>query len=166
MCSIRYRNNIICVLLVALFTISLGNAFLVNTPPLLHSKTSAAISTSRTKPLVPLSAQDGDSPSAMEKLAATFSQSAAVKFSKRYQGGGPTFTEESPFNIITLFRVGIPSVIGGIFATLVFPGLAVFLASVMNDAGVFAVLSQDSSQFVQNFLTVSGLLFSILVGQT
>jgi len=65
-----------------------------------------------------------------------------------------------------LFRVGIPSVIGGIFATLVFPGLAMFLASVMNDAGVFAVLSQDSSQFVQNFLTVSGLLFSILVGQT
>ena len=36
----------------------------------------------------------------------------------------------------------------------------------MNDAGVFAVLSQDSSQFVQNFLTVAGLLFSILVGQT
>eukprot|EP00555_Chaetoceros_dichaeta_P007151 CAMPEP_0198261062 /NCGR_PEP_ID=MMETSP1447-20131203/9859_1 /TAXON_ID=420782 /ORGANISM="Chaetoceros dichaeta, Strain CCMP1751" /LENGTH=323 /DNA_ID=CAMNT_0043948863 /DNA_START=460 /DNA_END=1431 /DNA_ORIENTATION=+ len=36
----------------------------------------------------------------------------------------------------------------------------------MNDAGVFAVLSQDSSQFVQNFLTVSGLLFSILIGQT
>ena len=40
------------------------------------------------------------------------------------------------------------------------------LATLMNDAGVFAVLSQDSSQFVQNFLTVSGLLFSILVGQT
>lgn len=28
------------------------------------------------------------------------------------------------------------------------------------------MLSQDSSQFVQNFLTVSGLLFSILIGQT
>ncbi|KAI2505238.1 hypothetical protein MHU86_9234 [Fragilaria crotonensis] len=40
------------------------------------------------------------------------------------------------------------------------------LASSMNSAGVFQVLSQDSSQFVQNFLTVAGLLFSILVGQT
>jgi hypothetical protein len=40
------------------------------------------------------------------------------------------------------------------------------LASLFNDAGVFAVLSQDASQFVQNFLTVAGLLFSILVGQT
>jgi len=36
----------------------------------------------------------------------------------------------------------------------------------MNDAGVFQVLSQDSSQFVQNFLSVAGLLFSILAGQT
>ena len=40
------------------------------------------------------------------------------------------------------------------------------IASAVNNAGVFAVLSQDSSQFVQNFLTVTGLLFSILVGQT
>ncbi|KAI2489866.1 hypothetical protein MHU86_24721 [Fragilaria crotonensis] len=46
------------------------------------------------------------------------------------------------------------------------PGIAMLLASSMNSAGVFQVLSQDSSQFVQNFLTVAGLLFSILVGQT
>jgi hypothetical protein len=53
-----------------------------------------------------------------------------------------------------------------VVATLIFPALALFLASTMNDAGVFTVLSQDSSQFVQNFLSVSSLLFSILVGQT
>ena len=66
----------------------------------------------------------------------------------------------------TLLRIGIPSALAGILATMLFPFMALTLASVMNDGGVFAVLSQDSSQFVQNFLTVAGLLFSILVGQT
>jgi hypothetical protein len=33
-------------------------------------------------------------------------------------------------------------------------------------AGVFAILSQDSSQFVQHSLSVSSLLIRILVGQT
>ena len=111
-------------------------------------------------------ASSADTPSKIERLAASLSQSSAVKFSRRYNDAGPVMTEKSPFNLITLIRVGIPSVLGGIFATLIFPGLAMFLASIMNDAGVFAVLSQDSSQFVQNFLTVSGLLFSIIVGQT
>jgi len=74
--------------------------------------------------------------------------------------------DSSMVQFVTLLRVGIPSLVAGILATFAFPALALFLASVMNDAGVFAVLSQDSSQFVQNFLTVSGLLFSILVGQT
>jgi hypothetical protein len=68
--------------------------------------------------------------------------------------------------ILTLLRVGIPSVLSGIFATVAFPGLALFLASWITDPGTFTVLSQDSSQFVQNFLSVSSLLFSILVGQT
>jgi hypothetical protein len=75
-------------------------------------------------------------------------------------------TQSTKFQLITLLRVGIPSILSGITAYFLFPALALFLASIVNDAGVFAVLSQDSSQFVQNFLTVSGLLFSILVGQT
>jgi hypothetical protein len=75
-------------------------------------------------------------------------------------------TEKIRVSLITLLRVGVPSVVSGIMAFFLFPVLAIFLASLMNDAGVFAVLSQDSSQFVQNFLTVSGLLFSILIGQT
>jgi hypothetical protein len=65
----------------------------------------------------------------------------------------------------TLLRVFLPSLAAGALATALFPGLALFLASYMND-GVFTILSQDSSQFVQNFLNVSSLLFSILVGQT
>lgn len=126
---------------------------------------------SSTKPLTELtSSTSGEdkaaSPSKFEKVAASFSQSAAVRLSQRYKEAGPVADHQSPFNLITLIRVGIPSVLGGIFATLIFPGLALFLASIMNDAGVFTVLAQDSSQFVQNFLTVSGLLFSILVGQT
>ena len=79
---------------------------------------------------------------------------------------GETKSERFRFQLITLIRVGVPSIISGITAFFVFPALALFLASIVNDAGVFAVLSQDSSQFVQNFLTVSGLLFSILIGQT
>lgn len=68
--------------------------------------------------------------------------------------------------LVTLVRVGVPSVLAGIASFFLFPALAVGLATLVNDAGVFAVLSQDSSQFVQNFLTVAGLLFSILAGQT
>jgi hypothetical protein len=40
------------------------------------------------------------------------------------------------------------------------------LASSVSSSGALTVLSTDSSQFVQNFLSVSSLLFSILVGQT
>ena len=78
----------------------------------------------------------------------------------------PLSSDRQRYNLKTLLSVGIPSIISGIAATFLFPFLALFLASIVNDAGVFAVLSQDSSQFVQNFLTVSGLLFSILIGQT
>jgi len=79
---------------------------------------------------------------------------------------GQSKSERQRFQLITFLRVGIPSLVSGIAAFFAFPVLALFLASIVNDAGVFAVLSQDSSQFVQNFLTVSGLLFSILIGQT
>jgi hypothetical protein len=66
----------------------------------------------------------------------------------------------------TLLRVGVPSVLAGILAYLIFPGAAILLASSVSSAGALTVLSTDSSQFVQNFLSVSSLLFSILVGQT
>jgi hypothetical protein len=69
--------------------------------------------------------------------------------------------------LLTLTRVGLPSLLAGVVATLTFPAMALFLAGLWNtNPGTMAILSQDSSQFVQNFLTVAGLLFSILVGQT
>jgi len=66
----------------------------------------------------------------------------------------------------TVLRVFIPSVLAGVVAFYAFPALSLWLCSLFAEQGVFTVLSQDSSQFVQNFLSVSSLLFSILVGQT
>jgi len=68
--------------------------------------------------------------------------------------------------VASFVRVIIPSVVAGVVAFYAFPQLSLWLCSLFQDQGVFAVLSQDSSQFVQNFLSVSSLLFSILVGQT
>lgn len=68
--------------------------------------------------------------------------------------------------ISTTLRVFVPSILAGVLAFFAFPSLSLWLCSLFQDQGVFAVLSQDSSQFVQNFLSVSSLLFSILVGQT
>ncbi len=67
---------------------------------------------------------------------------------------------------LTILRVVVPSILAGVAAFIAFPQLSLWLCSLFQDQGVFAVLSQDSSQFVQNFLSVSSLLFSILVGQT
>lgn len=100
-----------------------------------------------------------------ERLATTISQTAAARAAAPYAEINSD-ADKIKVQLITMLRVGIPSILAAIFATLTFPALALGLATLMNDAGVFAVLSQDSSQFVQNFLTVSGLLFSILVGQT
>lgn len=103
--------------------------------------------------------------SVWENIAATISQTAAIKKNNPINH---IETEQDKFQVqlTTFLRVGIPSLFGAVLAFFLFPWLALTLATVMNDAGVFAVLSQDSSQFVQNFLTVTGLLFSILVGQT
>jgi hypothetical protein len=78
---------------------------------------------------------------------------------------------QQPQQIRTLLRVGIPAVAAGVVATLLFPSISLFLVSHLinnkdNAAGIFQVLSQDLSQFVQNFLSISSLLFSIIVGQT
>ncbi len=66
----------------------------------------------------------------------------------------------------TLSRILIPSLMSSVLAYTLFPSLALGLSYLINDSATFAVLSVDSSQFIQNFLTVTGLTFSILVGQT
>ncbi len=66
----------------------------------------------------------------------------------------------------TLSRILLPSLASSAAAYALFPPLSLGLSYLINDPATFAVLSVDSSQFVQNFLTVTGLTFSILVGQT
>ena len=68
--------------------------------------------------------------------------------------------------LVTVLRVGVPSLLASTAAKLVYPSVALWLAAVINDSGAFAVISQDSSQYIQNILTTSGLVFSLLVGQT
>ena len=97
-----------------------------------------------------------------KRAAAMISKTAAMQVNADIN----TKEDNKGVQLVTFLRVGVPAVLAGIVSTFAFPGLAMLLASTMNSAGVFQVLSQDSSQFVQNFLTVAGLLFSILVGQT
>lgn len=67
---------------------------------------------------------------------------------------------------VTLLRVGVPSLLLAASANIAYPTIATSLANLIHDSGVFAVVAQDSSQYIQNILTTSGLMFSILVGQT
>ena len=94
-----------------------------------------------------------------QTLAASISQRAAVQTSD-------VSRQRSGMEIKTLLRVGIPSVAAGLAAYFLFPVVSLYLASVYSEAGALTVLSIDSSQFVQNFLGISSLLFAILVGQT
>ena len=66
----------------------------------------------------------------------------------------------------TLTRIIVPSALASFVAFIIFPPISLGLSYLINDSATFAVLSVDSSQFIQNFLTVTGLTFSILVGQT
>ena len=68
--------------------------------------------------------------------------------------------------IKTLVRVGLPAILLAALGKVSYPTIAMLLVGLENDDGVLAVLSQDASQYVQNILTTSGLLFSILVGYT
>jgi hypothetical protein len=68
---------------------------------------------------------------------------------------------------ISVFRVMIPSFGYATIAKLIYPFLAMWVVSLINgDSGIFAVVSQDASQYIQNICTTSGLVFSILIGQT
>ena len=67
---------------------------------------------------------------------------------------------------VTFLRVGIPGLFISASANIAYPTVAIALANMINDSGVFAVVAQDASQYIQNILTTSGLMFSIIAGQT
>jgi hypothetical protein len=77
-----------------------------------------------------------------------------------------TTSEFQQLQLETLQRILLPSLLASVTSALFFPPLSLLLSYLIADSATFAVLSVDSSQFVQNFLTVTGLTFSILVGQT
>lgn len=68
--------------------------------------------------------------------------------------------------MISALRIGLPAFGIAAVSNIIYPYVALTLASIINDGGVFAVVSQDASQYIQNILTTSGLVFSLLVGQT
>ncbi|KAL7475657.1 hypothetical protein ACHAW6_001569 [Cyclotella cf. meneghiniana] len=78
----------------------------------------------------------------------------------------PMASQFEQLQLQTLSRILLPSLLSSLISTFLFPPLALSLSYLIADPASFAVLSVDSSQFVQNFLTVTGLTFSILVGQT
>ena len=63
----------------------------------------------------------------------------------------------------TLLRVAFPTVLSSLFGLYYFDNIALYIRSVL-DVGTIGMLMADDAQFVQNFLTVIGLLFSILAG--
>jgi hypothetical protein len=67
---------------------------------------------------------------------------------------------------ITLLRVGMPALLYATIAKSIYPSVAMAIAANINDSGVFAVVAQDASQYIQNILTTAVLVFSLLVGQT
>jgi hypothetical protein len=69
-------------------------------------------------------------------------------------------------NWVTILRVVLPSLGLAASAKVTYSAIAMVLANLIDDSGVFAVVSQDASQFIQNILTTSGLVFALLLGQT
>jgi len=67
---------------------------------------------------------------------------------------------------VSLLRIGIPAIFFATIAGLAYPGISLWIAGLINDEGVFEVLSEDLSQYFQNILTTTGLMFTITVGYT
>lgn len=65
--------------------------------------------------------------------------------------------------INTLIRVALPTAVASILGLLYFDNVSLYIRSLL-DVGAIGMLMADEAQFIQNFLTVIGLLFSILAG--
>ena len=65
--------------------------------------------------------------------------------------------------INTLMRVALPTIVASVLGLLYFDNVSLYIRSLL-DVGAIGMLMADEAQFVQNFLTVIGLLFSILAG--
>ena len=68
--------------------------------------------------------------------------------------------------LVTLLRVGVPSAIIATIAYLIYPSVSMIIFGWINDIDATSVVANDYSQYIQNILTTSGLMFSITVGYT
>lgn len=81
-------------------------------------------------------------------------------------GATPTAAWRQYVQVVSTLRVGVPSLLAAAAAKLVYPTVAMAIAGLIHDQGVFDVVANDYSQYIQNVLTTSGLVFSLLIGQT
>lgn len=104
----------------------------------------------------------------LERLAEATSSWYKENFESDTSDSKSDPTQETSVQIKTLVRVAVPSITLAILGGLLYTPLCLFIANdiLHSDQGVFTVLSQDSSQYVQNILTTSGLMFSIITGYT
>lgn len=71
----------------------------------------------------------------------------------------------SSTNMKTIKRVVLPTILAAVLSTLLFVPVTLLIKSFL-DLGELSILGNDTSQFMQNYLTVNGLLFSILAGNS
>jgi hypothetical protein len=118
-------------------------------------------------------AKGGQALNVWEKVALGFGDgtgATVASASTNANGGYALPTDPSELRdfiqAVTLMRVGVPALMLAASAGISYVPLSLGLSAAIDDAGVFSVVSQDSSQYIQNILTTCGLTFSILVGQT
>jgi Protein of unknown function (DUF4239) len=68
--------------------------------------------------------------------------------------------------IVTLTRVCVPSLFVAVLVYAIYPSTALQIFGWINDSGAIDVIANDYSQYIQNVLNVSGLMFTIIVGYT
>jgi hypothetical protein len=111
------------------------------------------------------SSQAADSTKKSNKKPLSIWETVARKIINPYNDDD-TATMEQYVQVVSSLRVGVPSLVAAIIAKSIYPLASMAIAGLIQDDGVFDVVANDYSQYIQNILTTSGLVFSLLIGQT
>ncbi|KOO22419.1 hypothetical protein Ctob_000514 [Chrysochromulina tobinii] len=104
------------------------------------------------------SAPGSPSDSGLSRLTGGVSAKVAARMQRNM-----AFSTRTKQALSTLMRVALPTVIATVAGFVYFDNLSLYIRSTL-DVGTIRILQEDDAQFIQNFLTVIGLLFSILAG--
>ena len=98
----------------------------------------------------------------------SYSTSFESLVEKLFPGNYKTDSQEMKkyLQLVTLLRVGVPSTLMAIISYVVYPDISMSIFAWINDVDATSVVANDYSQYIQNILTTSGLMFSITVGYT